>query len=350
MSEDVEKAKKAMLAPIPTAVTIKSSDFLSMGLTLGNLSAYGRIDGGFVKGHIYRIIGKSQSSKSFLVKTILAEAAANPHFSDYELIYDDIELGSVMLSTTKFFGSRLLERMSPPARDAKTKSPLYTRSTSDFYRRVNARLDKGKKFIWVPDSLDGLAADTESKMSDGKAKTHSNELRRLVAGLKATGSMLFLVQHAKVNMGSTFGGNITTGGASPEFYSTLDVWLSKFETIKQDLGKKYNNNKEAIGVRIQCHIKKNRINGTDRTFMFPLYYSYGIDDIGSCIEWLIEMGHWTVEKGKFVADEFAFEGTIRQLITKIETDNTKRELQVLTGKVWKEIDDLLALKRKPRYV
>lgn len=363
MSDDVEVAKKAMAAKPAPAPIIQNSDFLSMGLTLGNLSAYGRINGGLVKGHIYRLIGKSGTAKTMMAKTILAEAAISPNFSDYELIYDDIERGGVLLSTVKFFGQRLHQRMSPPAREAKTKKPLYTRNTSDFYRRVNARLAKGKKFIWIPDSLDGLNADTETKMSDGKAKMHSNELRKLIEGIQNTGSIIILVQHAKVNMTSMWGGHITTGGASPEFYSTLDIWLSKMDTIKRSLGAKYNNAEEPIGVNIQCHIKKNRINGTDRTFEFPLYYSYGIDDIGSCVNWLVKIGHWSKgaddsepvepkkkrKKGIIIAEEFGFEGTETQLIKDIEAKDAKRELMVLVGKVWKEIDDLLAVKRKPRF-
>lgn len=346
---DVEKAKKAMAAKPAPERPLTNSDFLSMGLTLGNLSAYGRIHGGFVKGRIYRVIGKSQSAKTFFCKTILAEASINPAFADYELIYDDIERGGELINTNKFFGSRLESRMSPPAR-TKEKAPLYTRTIDDFYRRINARLDKGKKFIWIPDSLDGLVGANETKMGDGKAKMHSNELRKLIEGMKNTGSILILVQHAKVNMTSMWGGHITTGGASPEFYSTLDVWLSKVETIKRNLGKKYQNLEEPIGVKIQCHIKKNRVNGTDRSFEFPLYYSYGIDDIGSCVDWLILTGHWPkAEKGIITADEFGFEGSASALIKKIEADNLKRELQVLTGKVWKEIDDLLALKRPPRF-
>lgn len=348
MNEDVAKAKKAMSIKAPMERVLTNSDFLSMGLTLGNLSAYGRTFGGMVKGHIYRIIGKSQSSKTFLVKTILAEASISPHFANYELIYDDIERGGELISTAKFFGSRLASRMVPPAR-SKTKAPMYTRSTDEFYTRINKRLDAGKKFIWIPDSLDSLTGVDNNKMSDGKAKMHSNELRKLIQGIKETGSILILVQHAKVNMGSIWGGHITTGGASPEFYSTLDIWLSKMETIKKSLGTKYNDLEEPIGVRVQCHIKKNRINGTDRTFEFPLYYSYGIDDIGSCIAWLTKVNHWKEEKGMFAAEEFGFEGKALALIKKIEAEGMKKELQVLTGRVWREIDEALALKRVPRF-
>lgn len=348
MSDDVAKAKKAMSARPTMERVLTNSDFLSMGLTLGNLSAYGRTYGGFVKGHVYRIIGKSQSSKTFLCKTILAEASINPAFADYELIYDDIERGGELISTSKFFGARLAARMVPPAR-SKTKTPMYTRNTDEFYIRINKRLDAGKRFIWIPDSLDSLTGVDNNKMSDGKAKTHSNELRKLIQGIKETGSILLLVQHAKVNMGSTWGGSITTGGASPEFYSTLDIWLSKMETIKKSLGTKYNDLEEPIGVRVQCHVKKNRINGTDRTFEFPLYYSYGIDDIGSCIEWLVKVNHWKKDKGVFASEEFDFEGKESALIKKIEKEGLKKELQVLTGKIWREIDELLAVKRTPRF-
>lgn len=347
MNPDATKAK-SILTHKTTERVLQPSDFLSMGLTLGNLSAYGRTNGGLVKGYIYRLIGKSQSSKTFLAKTILAEAAINPNFANYELIYDDIENGGRLLKTLKFFGGILANRMSAPAFEKGTKRPLFTRTLDDFYRRVNLRLDKGKPFIWIPDSLDALNSDV-TKMSDGKAKMHSQELRRLLGGLEETGSILIMIQHAKVNMGSVFGGNVTTGGASPEFYSTLDIWLSKMDTIKKSLGKEFNSIEEPIGVNVRCHIKKNRVNGTDREFDYPLYYDYGIDDIGSCVNWLIYTGHWKKEKGIVTAPEFKSGLSPNGLIKHIEANDGQRELQVTVGKVWKAIEAKLSSNRKPRY-
>lgn len=348
MDSAADIAKRALTHKTPERV-LQNSDFLSMGLTLGNLSAYGRTHGGLVKGFIYRLIGKSQTAKSILAKTILAEASISPSFEDYELLYDDIERGGQLLKTTKFFGAILASRMSAPAYEKGTHRPLFTRTLPDFYRRVSDRLNKGKKFIWVPDSLDSLDSDV-NKMSDGKAKEHAQQLRKLITGMHDTGSIMLLVQHAKKNMGSIFEEVITTGGVSPEYYSTLDIWLSKMGPIKKGLGKEFNSLEEQIGVKIKCHIKKNRVNGTDREFVFPLYYQYGIDDIGACVDWLVYVGYWKkADNGVITAPEFKTSGSASKIIRHIEEQNAKKELQITTGKVWKLIEDKLDLKRKPRY-
>lgn len=346
--KDAAAAKKA-LTHKATERVLTNSDFLSMGLTLGNLSAYGRSYGGFVKGLIYRLIGKSQSAKTFFAKMILAEAAINPNFNNYELIYDDIEKGGELLPTQKFFGSILANRITAPAHD-KNKNPLPSASIDEFYTRINKRLAANKKFIWIADSLDGLRGAAESKMGDGKAKVNSQELRRLIRGLSDTGSILILIQHAKVEIGkmSWIPQDITTGGASPEFYSTLDIWLQKIKTLK----KKVNDTSYPIGVLIKAHIKKNRINGTDRSFTFPLLYDYGIDDITSCIDWLVYCGHWegNETRTKIVAPEFGkFTGSASKLAKLIEKNDERKELQTLVSNVWREIEKNLASNRKPRY-
>lgn len=339
---DVAKAKAAMTMPLPDT-KLDPKDFLSTGVTVLNLACYGRTFGGMCKGFIYRVIGKSQSAKSFLCRTILAEAANNKEFDSYQLIHDDIEHG-VHMDTVKFFGQRLANRVSAPA--YKLKEPIFSRTIMDFYNRVNAKLKKGDKFIWIVDSQDSLLAEAATKMGDGKAKIHANELRSLIQGIRATGSILILVHHAKVNLGFSWGGDVTTGGASPEFYSSLDIRLSKLGSLKKTIdGRKY-----PIGNEIQAHVTKNRISGLDRTVRFPLFVDYGIDDMTACVNYLILAGHWSKgSKAIITADEFDFEGPVTKLVKQIESKNQQRELQILTGKIWKKIEDACALKRKARY-
>lgn len=327
------------------------SDFLSTGLTLLNLACYGRVFGGMCKGFIYRVIGKSQSAKSFLCRTILAEAANNPNFAKHELIHDDIENG-VLMDNVKFFGQKLASRVMAPAY-SKDRKPIYSRYIMDLYGRMNKKLDKGIPFIWIVDSQDSLLSMGTTKMGDGKAKIHADQMRQINDDrLAATGSIVIFVHHAKVNMSQTFSWgpkpDVTTGGASPEFYSTLDIRLSKLGVLKKKLPNK--EKKYPVGNQIMAHITKNRLTGMDRTVKFPLYVSYGIDDLGSCVDWLVENDHWKKGKGGvLICDEFDFEGTQMKLISHIEKNNQERELRILVGQVWKSIEDACRLKRNPRY-
>lgn len=342
-SKDAARAKKAMTTKVTTS-QLHDKDFLSWGLSLLNLSCYGRINGGILKGKIYRVIGKSQSAKSFLCRTLLAEAANNPEFSNYELIHDDIEKG-VLMDNRKFFGLLLAKRVCAPGY-TKDKRPIYSSNLMEFFRRVRAKIDKGKKFIWIVDSYDALVSDITTKMSDGKAKVTAQEMRGIINGLAVTGGIMILVQHAKVNLGWAFGQDVTTGGSSPEFYSSMDVRLSKMGAIKKKIGER----SFPIGNKMLAHVTKNRVTGQDRTVGFNLYTEYGIDDIGSCVDFIVQNEHWVKGKGGIItADEFKFEGTVTKLIHKIENANQERELRVLTAAVWRKIEESLSLHRRPRY-
>ena len=75
-----------------------------------------------------------------------------------------------------------------------------------------------------------------------------------------------------------------------------------------------------IGDNISARITKNKITGKRREIEFPIYYDYGIDDIGSMIDFIIEEDHWKVKKQTIVAVEFSKELTKAKLITEIEKD------------------------------
>lgn len=353
MSEAAKKAKAALSHTTPAPTPPTATDYLSTGVTPLNLACCGRVFGGLRKGGIYRLIGKSRTGKTFLARNILCEAAINKAFAAYTLIHNDIEVGAHM--PNEKFWPPLVPRLRAASYD-KEGSPIRPKSLKEFYETTRARLDTGVPFVEVVDSLDILPQENlETKMGDGRAKTNSQEMRKLINDIEKTGSILILVQHAKVNMGSTWSELVTTGGASPEFYSTLDIWLGRCEQIKVT----YKGNDLPVGEMIQAHVVKNRTNGVDRKIRFPLYNDYGIDDIGACIWYLTEFGHWTKDDGKISAQEFgpwkkSKEGKPilprqQKLVEIIETGKKQQELRLLVGKVWKEIATAISQKRECRY-
>ena len=125
--------------------------------------------------------------------------------------------------------------------------------------------------------MDALNSDAESKMTDGKAKTNSQNLRKLIDPLQSSGSILVLVSQAHVNMRSMFGGDTIAGGLALEYYPTLDIRLRKVKVLKTI----YKGNKIPTGVIVAAMVKKNRMTGKDRIVYFPFHETYGIDDIGT---------------------------------------------------------------------
>jgi hypothetical protein len=102
-------------------------------------------------------------------------------------------------------------------------------------------------------------------------------------------------------------------------------------------------------------VRKNRITGKigkDRSVIFPIYYDHGIDDVGACVDFLVENGHWLETKkdsGLFIATELTITASRNKLIHHIEDKNLENSIRHLCGEVWGQIEDEARVERKPRY-
>ena len=111
-----------------------------------------------------------------------------------------------------------------------------------------------------------------------------------------------------------------------------------------------------LGNLSKISIKKNRLTGQrHRDLELPFYHSFGIDDTGSLIDWLVEEKHWSggaKETSKIDATEFG-ESLSKELLARhIENlPNGRKKLYKIAGNVWKEIKKDIEDKvvRKPRY-
>ena len=97
----------------------------------------------------------------------------------------------------------------------------------------------------------------------------------------------------------------------------------------------------------------NKLTGKLRTVDFPIYYAYGIDDLRSCIDFLMDVKHWketTVKKKKGIdAVELGLHATRDTLIRNIEMSSREEELQQVATDVWLDIEESIKPKRKRRY-
>jgi len=317
---------------------------------------------GFLVGHYYSLVGDSASGKTWIGHTTLAEAAINPKFDDYRLIYDDAE-GGALMDILKYFGQKLVDRIEPPA--GTKDEPVYSETVEQFYDLVDDAVEEGTPFIYILDSMD--AVDTEDdtkkikKMKDArkkgrsdketgtygtaKAKINSNRLRGLMIQLKKTNSILIILSQTRDNMGFGFEQKTRSGGKALKFYATLEIWMS----VKEKLRRKVKETNMPIGIVAKAQIKKNRIKGKDRIALIPIYYSVGIDDVGGNITWLVSAGYWKGTKTKVDAPEFEYRGTIEGLVQKIEEENLEKDLQKFMSKCWQDLEDKCTINRKSRY-
>lgn len=328
---------------------------LSSGSTLLNLGCTDDPFSAFPRGKYIWLVGDSTSGKTFLSLTCMAEAANDPAFDNYRFIHDDVEDGALM-DFRKYFGSKMADRVE-------RRSSEYA---EDFYDALYDAAVDGRPFIWVLDSMDALDTKAAEKkyreqkrararniketgsMGDGKAKMNSQQMRTVLKHLKKTGSILIIISQTRDNLGFTMSAEKKTvgGGRALKFYATFQLWSRVKGKLKATVkGKNVSN-----GIICQVDVKKNRWTGKDRRIEIPIYNSVGFDDTGSCVDYLLEWNHWKKVKASIKAPEFKLTATRDKLIAHIESNpKRRRRLQLIVGKVWKEVESACEVKRKSRY-
>lgn len=350
---DTEEIKQS-LKPRPRKLQVPTKDLLSSGSTVLNLACSGKVQGAFAKGYYYYFVGDSSSGKSFFMGSVLAEASINPAFKDHRLLYDDVENG-MLFDVRRFFGPKLHDRLER----------CHSVYLEDAYDAVETAIKEGP-CICILDSLDALQARSEAKKDSAnkrarekgaeekgsygtaKAKISSSRLREITNLLPSNGSILFIVSQTRENIGfgAQFNPKTKAGGLAPTFYATLELWTSVKENItKSILGK---NRQQGIVTKVK--VKKNRHIGGVRFAEVPILWSFGIDDSGSCVDFLVDEKHWsTSKKGIINAAEFELELTREKLITRLEETNQVGELRELVAEVWGKIEQASQIQRQSRY-
>lgn len=351
-----------------TREELTAKDFLSTGSTLLNLACTGFPDRGFAKGEYYFLVGDTTSGKTWLSLTCLAEASINPNFKNYRYIYDGVE-GGALMNIERFFGKIVAQKLEPPRRDKYGES-IYSYNIEDFYFNMDDAIKANKPFIYILDSMDCLSseaegdkfdknkkasrADKELKGSygDGKAKINSSMLRRVIGSrLKKSGSILIVINQTRAKMNALpFESPKTySGGYALEFYACMKL----ISSVAGQITKTIKGKKRQLGIYCKIRTKKNRITGRDRTVIIPIYHSVGIDDVGSCVDYMLEEGIWTKKKedGKVIiqAKGLDIKGTRERIIRLIEQQKLEKDLRELVGETWNEMEELCKIKRKKRY-
>lgn len=339
---------------------------LSSGCTILNLACSGHADYFILSGMFYLMVGDSSSGKTFLTLTALAEASINKKFDNYDLIYDNAEDGALM-DVEKFFGKKLATRLKPPK--SNSNDPVYSDTIEEFYFNMFDWIESSKKtnrpFIYLLDSFDALSSKYEGEKfaeartasrkgkkptgdyGDGKAKVNSRWIRRVRQGLKKTNSILIGLSQTRDNVGGGMFDQKSTmaGGRSLKFYAAWQLWSSVGQTLKKEV----NGKERQIGITARIKIKKNRLSGKEWTVEIPIYWSHGIDNIGSCIDYLVDEGHWKKAGAVISAPDLKFEGRRGILLDKIETEKLELDLHSIVEDVWKDVERQCAVPMKNKY-
>lgn len=384
---------------------ITKEDFLWIpsGSIMFNLACSDHWYGAYKTGTMVNIIGDSSSGKSILTLSGIAAAANDPKFDNYRLISDDSEFAD-SFDHVKLFGSKFASRIEAPNQteeipekgkkkpkklsleELRKKKILYpiniwnkekkkfeknkkienSVTIEQFFDNVMDAIDIGIPFIYCQDSFDSIDADAEIKkelknreyrkkgnlskikgsFQATKQKKASQMFRQICSKLKQSKSLLIIISQTRDNLNAlSFETKYRAGGRALKFYASIEAWLA----YKSPLTKTVNDKKHAIGVNTVGKITKNKYTGKRKEAEFPIYTDYGIDDISSCIDFLIENDYWELNKQTIIAEELDIECTKKKLIPFIEENKLQETLFQCTEKCWNEIEDALKLNRRSKF-
>lgn len=353
------------------------ADFVSSGSTLLNLALTNHPDCGWKLGRMANIIGDSGAGKTVLCVTGLAETANNDKKKDVALLFDDAE-NAFEFNVRKMFGRKTeerLEQIDPPSDNIE-----------QFGDNLSDAVKQGDPFVYVLDSFDSLGCEDDTKhieserlirqgKSKGKSKGSygtakpklaSQLLREECGKLSQSKGALLIISQTRDNLSPfSFEKKTRSGGRALKFYATHEVWVIYTGAIKQ--------RDRLVGAETELKVRKNKITGKKRSIKLQIFDDYGVDDIGSCVDFLIEEKWWSfggkdeAAKKKVArkdADETSSKGKLidtkgdlgdypsmsrAKLIATIEEDELHDELKKAVAACWWDIEESLKPKRKAKY-
>lgn len=338
---------------------------LSTGSSMLNLACSGRINGGFLSGKYYLLVGDAAAGKTMLSLTCLAEATISEEYSDYRLIYDNIEDGCA-IDLARFFSEEFAERLEAPQSDS-DGNPIYSSTVEEFYYHLDDLAAANVPFIYVLDSMDALRTEADDAKFEEhkkaaqkgtsaagsyamtKAKLNSEMLRRALPGLRRNGSILIIIAQTRANVGFGFDPKTRSGGHALRFYAFNEIWLSLGAKIKRAIRGK----PRKIGDSIKAKVKKNRTTGRLHEVSFDIYPAFGIDDTGSIVDFLVAEGGWSKSRSQIIAPSLQVTKPRESLIHFIEkSDERLGSVKVEAEEVWRTLEEEKAkcVTRRNRFV
>lgn len=325
-------------------------DFVRSGSTMLDNA----LGGGWVLGRMTNIIGNSATGKTLLA----IEAAANfardyPRgkifFRERESAFDPGYAKAMGLPLSRVdFGPQ--------------SGPGYFDTVEGWHDDMLACIEKcravpavGNKparaatpALYILDSFDSLSVKAEMarKITDAsyggdRAKKTSELFRRLIRDMEEVNLGLIIVSQIRDKIGVLFGPKTgRMGGRALDFYATHIVELAHLKDLKRTRASV----ERIIGNQIKARVSKNKVSVPKRTAEFDILFGYGIDDLGSCMDWLMEVGRLDV-LGITGANAANIE---KNAVAYLKASNAMddiayrarvAEVAVATKAVWKEVEE-----------
>ena len=377
-----KKAAKKVSCEDIEDVPFDPNDFVSSGSVLLNLALTNHPDCGWKLGRMANVIGDSGAGKTVLCMTSVAATCNDDSNSDVNAKFDDGE-HAYEFNTKKMFGPRTKARLQfvdPPSENIE-----------GFSDNLRAAINEDEPFIYIMDSFDSLGCEDDTKhleserlIRQGKSKAKSKGsygtakpklasqlLREECGKLSDSRGALLIISQTRDNLNAfSYEKKTRSGGKALKFYATHEVWIIYTGAIKEK--------DRQVGAETEVKVRKNKITGKKRSIKLYVFDDYGIDDIGSCVDFLVSEKWWSysakeapkgpktkvarapkaeddekVSKTKPIdtkgdlGDYPAMSRT--KLIQTIEDDDLKEELKQAVTACWNDIEESIRPKRKAKY-
>lgn len=285
-----------------------AKDYAPTGCLLLDLTVGGGLGLGFPYGKMVNVVGDKSSGKTFLA---WETAAANyyKYKKSLKWNYDEAEEGDTF-NTKKLYGVDLKNHPNNLNNTSDTVEQ-FDGNTSLFLKEMRSVNQRG---IYFCDSLDGLSdADKQKQEKEleqaalsgkkkegsgsyntGTASHLSKQYFRTKAGkLSKKKVLLFIVSQVRENLtAGLFGKKLyRAGGKAMDFYAHTCLWLYTLYKIKKG-GRKVGDSivgAKTIGVVVKAVAEKSKTPRPFRECWFTIYFDYGIDNIGSCLDYLYDL-------------------------------------------------------------
>jgi recombination protein RecA len=343
MAQQVEESAGA----IPQQVKVERSwrETLSTGSLLLDLAISGGKTkyGGLPGGTILEIYGENSSGKT----TILGElwGAAQRAKGETKFLEPESKIDVPYLRT---FGVDVeLKDIIRPATVTEVEyfmiGPLET-SGSGKMSSTKRNIEKA----WRPnpervnyaglDSIASLASEMEmlrgDKMGQKKPKDMSEMFRRISDHI-ARYNILFACSN-QVRVSNDDGVLEPTGGLATSFYTTVRIGLFKGKDLTRDVKLEGQDEKHkdilVYGQEVYFYILKNHLDSPRRKGKLRMIFNYGVDDLGTNLEWLSIHGGLPVLDGKQYAAPFP------HALKWCEENNLEHEVREHVVERWRKLE------------
>lgn len=277
-------------------------EFLGTGSHMLNLAASGKAKrGGWARGRIINIVGDESTSKTLLA----LEACAQTYYAFIKqkknlinpILFPSVEKLSIVYNNIEEVMDFPLEELFGGKGFAEYVEWIHSETIEkwgiDYMRRVD-KLRKGECLLYITDSLDALDSEAAKKRFEESIKgkeekggykmekakyLSSSFFSQLCRIMKGKDASHIIVSQTRDNIGVMFGEKkIRAGGKAMNFHCHQICWLAVLKKIKKK--------NRIVEVNIRARFKKNKTAKPFREAEFPVVFDYGIDDIGSMVDYI----------------------------------------------------------------